>query len=463
LHQSQAIAQFAQGATLQEMTDRALDRLKLHVLDTLGCAIGALGSGPLRAVGAQIDELGSSGRCTCIGRGTAAPDRAALWNGALVRYVDFMDNYLAPRQTCHPSDTFASVLAAAEYADCSSEEFLTALAVAYQVFCRLIDESPVQEHGFDHTVQLAYAIAAGTSRALGLDVERTAHAVAIAGASVQGLVVTRADYLSQWKGLQSAHVALACTNAVFLARHGITGPLQILDGKEGFPKAFGRKVEIDWAHENLERILHASLKSYNAEVHTQPVLEVILALRREHKIAVDRITRVEVEVFKQAYDITGSGEEAGNKYDVRSKEQADHSLPYLAAVALLDGEVTPRQFTPERIGRADVQALLRRVRTLRDDQYTQRYPDETPCRVVIEFVDGRQVSKEQSDWAGFFKRPLDWPQVRAKFYDLAEPHADISMCDRIAETVAELERRPLMDLTRLLGAVSESTRVSAWS
>jgi 2-methylcitrate dehydratase len=258
-------------------------------------------------------------------------------------------------------------------------------------------------------------------------------------------------------------VALACTNAVFLARHGITGPLQILDGKEGFPKAFGRKVEIDWAHENLERILHASLKSYNAEVHTQPVLEAILALRREHKIAVDRITRVEVEVFKQAYDITGSGEEAGNKYDVRSKEQADHSLPYLAAVALLDGEVTPRQFTPERIGRADVQALLRRVRTLRDDQYTQRYPDETPCRVVIEFVDGRQVSKEQSDWAGFFKRPLDWPQVRAKFYDLAEPHADISMCDRIAETVAELERRPLMDLTRLLGAVSESTRVSAWS
>src|SRR5436305_6008280 len=96
----------------------------------------------------------------------------------------------------------------------------------------------------------------------------------------------------------------------------------------------------------------------------------------------DQIDRIEVEVFKQAYDITGSGEEAGNKYDVRSKEQADHSLPYLVAVALLDGEVTPRQFTAERIVKSDVQNLLHKVRTLRDDEYTKRYPDETPCRVV---------------------------------------------------------------------------------
>src|SRR5919204_6947808 len=110
MHQTEAIAQFVQRATPQELTERARDRLKLHVLDTLGCAIGALENDPIRAVHAQIEELGAGGPCTRIGRGTAAIDRAALWNGALVRYVDFMDNYLAPQQTCHPCDTFASVL-----------------------------------------------------------------------------------------------------------------------------------------------------------------------------------------------------------------------------------------------------------------------------------------------------------------------------------------------------------------
>jgi len=241
----------------------------------------------------------------------------------------------------------------------------------------------VQEAGFDHTVQLAYGVAAGTSRALALSVEQTAHALALAGASAQGLVITRAEYLSNWKGIQSADVAMSALTCVLLARESITGPLQVLDGKEGFPKAFKQAVRIDWQAEPLDSILRCSIKAHNAKVHTQPVLEAVLALREQHRLAsrLTEIERIEVEVFKQAYNITGSGEEAGNKYDVRTKEQADHSLPYLVAVALLDGEVTPRQFAPTRIMQADVQQLLHKVRTLRDDEFTKRYPHQTPRRV----------------------------------------------------------------------------------
>ena len=293
MHQTEQLAQFAVGADYQQLTQRAREALKVHVLDSLGCAIGALGSDPPLAVGRQVDALAEpGGACTRIGGRRAAPDRAALWNGALVRYVDFMDNYMAPKQTGHPCDTFASVLAASEVAQRDGRDFLAALGLAYQVFCRLLDEAPVQEHGFDHTVQLAYAMAAGAARALGMDAEHTAHALAIAGASVQGLVVTRSDYLSQWKGLQSALTAMATINAVFLAREGITGPLQILDGQEGFSKAFGRPVQIDWAKEDLERITRTSLKSYNSEVHTQPVVEAVLKLRSEHQIDVGQVERV---------------------------------------------------------------------------------------------------------------------------------------------------------------------------
>ena len=209
---------------------------------------------------------------------------------------------------------------------------------------------------------------------------------------------------------------------------------------------------MDWANEPLDCVLRCSIKAHNAEVHTQSVLEAVLRLREEHELQchVDQIERIEVEVFKQAYDITGAGEEAGNKYDVRTKEQADHSLPYLVAVALLDGEVTPRQFTSERIQRDDVQRLLHCVRTLRDDVYTKRYPEETPCRVVVELRDGPALVAEASDWLGFFKRPMPAHEVRAKFNALTVPHADDALRSELATIVENLEDVRVRDLTSLL-------------
>ena len=450
--QVERLAAFTQRAVFEDVPPEALERLKLHVLDTLGCAIAALGSPPTAAVRRHAESYVTDGPCTFIGGGKAPPDRAALLNGALVRYLDFMDNFLAPAQTCHPCDTFAATLAAAELCDLSGRDFLTCLAVAYQVFCRLVHDAPVQEAGFDHTVQLAYGVAAGASKALGLSTEHTAHALAIAGASAQGLVVTRAEYLSNWKGLQSADVSMSALTGVLLAQQGITGPLQALDGKEGFPKAFKRTVNVDWEHEPLDIALHCSLKAHNAEVHTQPVLETVLRLRAEHHLHehLDEIDRIEVEVFKQAYDITGAGEEAGDKYDVRSKEQADHSLPYLVAVALLDGEVTPRQFESSRLMRSDVQTLLHKVRTLRDDEFTKRYPDQTPVRVVVELSGGRSVAADAHDWLGFFSRPMPCEEVRYKYDALTSGHLSDDVQDELADVVLRLEHARLRDLTRLL-------------
>ena len=124
-------------------------------------ALGAV-EAPLYAVGAGPDRRFWRQRpCALIGGGRTAPDRAAFYNGALVRYLDFNDSYPASGETCHPSDNLGAVLAAAEYAGRSGEDFLAALAVAYQVQCRLSDVAPVRSKGFDHTTQGAYAVAAG--------------------------------------------------------------------------------------------------------------------------------------------------------------------------------------------------------------------------------------------------------------------------------------------------------------
>ena len=138
--------------------------------------------------------------------------------------------------------------------------------------------------------------------------------------------------------------------AVFLAARGITGPLEVFEGNKGFMDSIAGPFEIDWENEDLERVRRTFLKRYNAEIHSQSALEAMLELREAHGLNPGDVERVDLDTFQVAYDIIGGGEE-GAKKEIRTKEQADHSLPYLLAVALLDGQVMPEQFAPDRIAR----------------------------------------------------------------------------------------------------------------
>src|SRR6266550_915607 len=277
------LAAFVTQATYEKLSLQARQALKIHVLDALGCAIGAVEGPPLKMLYAQLEDFGGNPLVSLIGGGKTAPDRAALYNSALVRYLDYNDSYLARGETCHPSDNLGAVLAATEYAGGSGRDFLAALALAYQVQCRLSDVAPVRDAGFDHVTQGAYAVAAGGARALGLDPARTAHAIAIAGTAFNALRVTRTGHLSNWKGLAYPNVAGAVTRTTFLARRGITGPLEVFEGEKGFMDAVAGYFELNWENEDLERVTQTILKKYNAEIHSQSVLEAVLELRaREH-------------------------------------------------------------------------------------------------------------------------------------------------------------------------------------
>jgi 2-methylcitrate dehydratase len=450
--QAEQLARFVAEASFDHISVAAREQLKIRVLDSLGCAIGAVAGPPIRLVRAQIEDFGGAGLCTLIGGGRTAPDRAAFYNSALVRYLDFNDSYLAPYETCHPSDNLGALLAAAEYADRSGEDLLTALAISYQVQCRLSDVAPVRARGFDHTTQGAYAVAAGVSRLLGLDVARTANALAISGTAFNALRVTRTGALSHWKGLAYPNLAFGCTHAAFLAMRGITGPPEVFEGNKGFMDTIAGRFEIDWSHEDLERVRQTILKEYNAEVHSQSALEAVFNLRREHPFEAEDVARIEVDIFDVAYHIIGGGEE-GNKRVVRTKEQADHSLPYLIAVAILDMEVMPEQYRRERVERPDVQALLRTVVVRPWPEYSGRFPREMPCRITVTLRDGRRFSREQRDYEGFLSNPMPWETVVRKFERLSDPYTDAGLRQRIVEMVANLEKTPVTELMGLLAKV----------
>jgi 2-methylcitrate dehydratase PrpD len=242
------LAEFVVRTSYDDLSEAARDQLKIRVLDSLGCAIGAMGDEPVQFVHDQVAEFGPSGACTLIGGGRTAPDRAAFYNGALVRYLDYNDGYLARGESCHPSDNLSAVLAACEYADRSGRDLMVARTV---------------------------------------------------------------------------------------------------------------------------------IKRHNAEIHAQTAIDAALELKRQHRCVAGDVDRIDVEVFDVAYKIIGGGEE-GDKSIVCTKEDADHSLPYLVAVAILDNEVLPAQFAPDRIQRADVQQLLCRVWVRPSPAFSQRFPTRWP-------------------------------------------------------------------------------------
>lgn len=139
----QQLASWIYETDFDSLSQEAKQQIKIRILDSLGTAIGAVTGLPVEIIRRHIQDFRRSGSCTLIGGGSTSPGFAALYNSALVRYLDYNDSYLAKGETCHPSDNLGSVLAAGEYAEISGKQLMLALAVAYQVQCRLSDEAPV--------------------------------------------------------------------------------------------------------------------------------------------------------------------------------------------------------------------------------------------------------------------------------------------------------------------------------
>lgn len=446
----QQLARFAAQADLSQLSPAALEQLKIRVLDTVGVAIGALDAQPLRAIRALVTADGGTG-ATLIGGGSASPDHAAFYNAALSRYLDFMDAYLAKGETNHPSDNMGAVLAAAESVGASGREFLTAFAVAYQIHARLSDVAPVRDLGFDHTTQGAFAAGAAAARAMGLDEDQIANAAAICGTANVALRVTRTGNLSHWKGLAYPHVAKEGVFAAQLAAHGITGPEAVFEGNKGF-RALAGDYELDWSAEDLEKVTGTIIKKHNAEIHSQSALDAAQDIRAQEGFRADAIAKVELTTFDVAHRIIGGGEE-GDKRLVRTKEEADHSLPWMLAVVLLDGRLNPEQYEPERIVADDVQDLMRKVAITPSQEFSDRFPEHMCADLTVTLGDGTVFRAQTDDYEGFTTHPLTWEAAREKFDALAAPFAAAGLRDLLAQTIHGLEDRPVSALTELLAQV----------
>tara|TARA_B100001057_G_scaffold500191_1_gene614002 strand:- start:1175 stop:2590 length:1416 start_codon:yes stop_codon:yes gene_type:complete len=449
----QKLAKFTSSRSFNDLSKKAIRELKIRLLDSIGCAIGALEGPPIRRIKNQTLDFGGNPHSTLLAGNKTAPDRAAFYNSSLVRYLDFNDSYLAKGETCHPSDNIGSILAAGEYNDIDGETFLTALAIAYQVQCRLSDLAPVRHKGFDHTVQGAYASAAGTAYALGLDQEKTANAIAIAATAYNALRVTRTGNLSNWKGLAFPSTGWTSTHSAFLAMRGVTGPEEIFEGNKGFKDSIAGDFNINWSIEDLERVNKTIIKKYNAEIHSQATLEGLIEIREENSFNCEDIEKIVLNTFDVAYHIIGGGEEGGKK-NIRLKEEADHSLPYMMAAALLDGNVLPQQYEQERILKEDIQSLLKKIEVYEKKEYSDRFPNEEACDITIYFKNGEKITKSKCDYEGFHSRPASWDFICQKFNNLSKNYTDEKLRNEIILMIQNFENHSVKELMTLLSKVN---------
>jgi 2-methylcitrate dehydratase len=453
------LASYVWRASWDTISPEARGKMRQHILDSLGCAIGALSTGVASQFAGEETELRGSGPCSFIAGGKATPERAAFHNALLVQALQCGDVFMAAGDICQPSDTLAGLLAAAELASASGREFLSALTVAYHVYCRLAASGvPAAGKGFSPSIQLALSLACGISRVLGLTEHQTAHAVALCAAS--GLTVTGAKNGSsaESRGLTSANMAFQSIHYVRLAQKGIQGCLDIFEGHRGIEHLLGKPFGIDWENETYDAILACSMRRYSADFHAQSVIEAILELRGEHQFTAADVQGLQVDIFQAAYERMG-----GTQKPVRTRQDAERSLPYLMSVALLDGEVGPQQFDSRRIQSEDVQSLLRNVTVWLSQAYTTRYPDNLHCKVRAGLKDGRIFETEKSDYPGFFRRPAPVEQLIEKFKQLGRLSASDRSVQNVIEAVARLEQRPVTELCGALREIRPETAISSGS
>jgi 2-methylcitrate dehydratase len=447
------LAAFAVNAAHSDLRRTTLATLKRNVLDSVACALGALDGEPIHTLRTHAHEFSSRPTATFVGGGRGSVDQAAFLNAVLVRYPDLLDTYLTPGGLCHPADNFGAVLAVAEHTGASGADFLLALAIAYEIQCRFSAQVPVMARGLNHALQLAMSAAAASSRLMDLDAAHTADAISASAVDNVSLAAVHSEPVSIWKGISPAITGMCAVYTTMLASRGITGPRTLLDGPNGLVRLFEQSIDLHTADRSLTAVEQTYLKQYCSLIHGQVIIDATLALRTEHGLAGDDVAAVRVETFESAFDFAGGGR-YGDKDNPRTKDQADYNLKYLTAAALLDGQVGPAQLETERIWRADVRDLLARVTVVPATDLTDAYPDRTSARIHVTCRDGREFSREQSDFEGSPTWPMSWDRVVEKFHWLGEPFADPGLRAEIIAAVEHLDEIPITGLTTLLGRVS---------
>ncbi len=437
---AEQLADYVHSTNYQDVPENVVHETKKRIVDSLGCAIGAFNADPVRISRKVAEASRITQGSTLFGtRKKTTPELAAFVNGIMVRYFDYNDTYLS-KEPAHPSDNIGPCFSMAESERGTGKDLLLSIILAYEIQCRLCDAADIRHRGWDHVCYGLPSTALAAGKLMDLDSQQMTQSVNLSLNSHITMRQVRAGELSMWKGCSFANAARNGVFSVLLAREGMTGPSPIFEGEMGFFKQVSGPFEMnidDFGGKNGSfKIAETYLKFFPAEIHSQTSIWAALEARKQIEKPEDIIS-VEIASHEAGYTILGKDPE---KWNPLTKETADHSLPYIVGMALLEGKIDNSTYSEKKYRDPKILDFLKKITVVEDKALSSMYPEAVPNRVTVKLSSGKVVSKQVNYHKGHPKNPMSDRDVEDKFQRLTRKILDKNHARRILDAVWNLEK-----------------------
>jgi len=435
------MSRWAANLQYKDLSADAVYQAKRFLLDSLGCALGGYQQHDVKIALEVLDEIAAIGLATVIGSGRRIdPVSASLANALMIRCMDYNDIYWK-QDPSHPSDIFPAAIACCERASGNGKELIVGLVLGHEFEMRLCEAAfpGIRERGWHHATLTAFVSPIVAGRALHLSWEQIQHAIGISASRHCTLGAVTAGKLTMMKNTVDPMATQSGVFAALLAKKGYSGPEHVIDGKEGLAHVFKPNWKLDLLTDGLGeswRITQCGMKAFPTEALTHTPISAVLDLVKNNELRPDDVEKIQIRSLTRAADILADP----SKYDPHTKETADHSLPYVIAAALVDRQVTPVQFTMEKIMNPKIREQLNKVEVVADPEIEKVFPALQRVIVQIQTRDGRTLQKQLDFPKGDPRNPLTDREIEEKFASLADGVLSKPTQNKVKETVWSLER-----------------------
>jgi 2-methylcitrate dehydratase len=445
------MSRWAEALEYEHLTPEAVYQAKRYLLDSVGCALGGYQQHDVDIALSVLHELANHGPATVIGSGKKLDVvSATLANALMVRSMDYNDIYWK-QDPSHPSDIIPAAIASCERAGGDGKELIVGIVLGHEFEMRFCEAGfpGVEERGWHHATLTAFVSPIVAGRMLRLNAGQIQNAIGISGCRHVTLGSVSAGELTMMKNTADPMATQSGMLAALLAEKGYTGPGHIIDGMEGFTHCMGSGWDLNVLTHGLGeswRITQCGMKAFPTEALTHAPLSALISIVTENDLQPEQIAEVTVHTLSRAADILSDP----SKYDPRTRETADHSLPYVIAAAIVDRQVTPGSFTMEKIMDSRIRAQLKKVRLVGDKDIDKSFPRLQRTIVHVTTTDGLTLTKELEYPKGDPRNPLSDAEIEQKFASLAEGVLSPGQQDELKNAIWNLENfGPVSELMAL--------------
>ncbi|MFN2113501.1 MAG: MmgE/PrpD family protein [Anaerolineales bacterium] len=435
------LAQFTLDLKFEDIPKEDVWEAKRFLLDSMGCALAAVNNEDMEHMYRFTEKLGGVPEASMVGREekTNAPN-AALMNCLLTRAMDYNDIYWE-EDPAHPSDIIGAALAAAEANKKSGRDALVAILIAYELTLRWCHAAHpgVREVGWHHASLIQFVSPFVAGKLYDLDLDQMIAAAGISASSHFTLGGVVAGHLTNMKNTAAPLAAQAGVVAALMAREGYTGPVEVFEGKEGvFEVITGVEWRPEWPLKDLGQefmIRQCAYKAFPTEALTHQPISAALQVCQAHDLSAEDVAEILVETTVRGADILSDA----SKYKPTTKETADHSLPYVIAAAVADGNVLPSSFSAEKLKDPRIWDLLGKIKVVADPEIDAMFPGVKRARVTITTQSGESHTAQVDHAKGSPQNRMSDEELVSKFRANAGEVLDKEGQDRVIDLTWHFE------------------------